>query len=626
MDSVDWGRLVGQTLMLILIAYAIFAVFLIKPLRKHKNIAAAIALVATALLTYQVGTNIADLKTPWLGWIVAAAFIIWRVSREPKSAVLSSASPHIAETSELPTTANTSRESRTRQPNVFVKHWRGDLSLPISYWVIGSLLTLVVIAIATAIGSSGVWNEIGPRASGAAILSFYCLVIPLTVWQVVGIWRSADKHTQRGGKAFWAGLAKVSVLLGLLRSGVDLQKEGVPLMITSAKLLFGSDNIPPYAIRLLRNDTELELSGGMPFGTSDAVKKFLDAAPAIEVIHLNNQGGLIAEAHRLYKTIQERNLITYTSTECVSACAIAFLAGRERYLAESGRLGFHGVSFGELGEETIGGLNDEVRHTLAKHGVPKSFVDRALSASSKEMWYPSNDELTRANVINSVVDSRYFGLSGVSQWRDAHEIELGLLAIPIYSALAQHDQENYVRLRRVMVSGVQNGQSANQIQSELRAILVEQIIPRLLKIAPDEALIRYWRSQIAEMEYLAKQNPKYCADFAFPEFAASQLDLSRMLTKDLVAEDADALVAVVESAATHPMGHEPTPRIEADLQAVIDRVGKDYPGALEVIASPAKFKDEPNALCLGVLAFYSEVLAIPSSGRTGALLRYLASN
>jgi hypothetical protein len=131
------------------------------------------------------------------------------------------------------------------------------------------------------------------------------------------------------------------------------------------------------------------------------------------------------EAYQLYKVIKDRNLITYTSGDCVSACSLAFLAGRERYLGESGRLGFHSTSnsvfSGEVAKEFNG--NDEVRQTLQNHGVPSSFIDRALSTSTNNMWYPSKDELLEAKVIDSLVDSRYFGLSSVNQWRYAPKIE-----------------------------------------------------------------------------------------------------------------------------------------------------------------------------------------------------------
>lgn len=529
---------------------------------------------------------------------------------------------------EVPKVTNSVQESppsSARQPNFLVKHWRGDYPLGFSYWVIGSLLTVIVVAITTAVGSISGLRELGPRASGTAILAIYGFVVTLTLWQMVGIWRSADKHTQRGGKAIWAGLAKVMVVLGLLRAAGDFTTQGIPLISEGAKLFAGIDNTPPHAIRLLRDGTELELAGGMPFGTTDAVKKFLDAAPAIQVIHLNSQGGRMNEAYQLYKTIKERNLITYTSADCVSACSVAFLAGRERFLGESGRLGFHSVSIGELSGEVTKELNNDVRQTLKAHGASSSFIDHALSTSPKDMWYPSKEELLKENVIGSVVDPRYYGLSGVTQWRDAHKIESGLLAVPFYSALAQYDQQNYARLRNILVSGIQKGRAEIEIQNDIRSIFVGELVPMYLKKAPDEALVRYWHSQIAEMRHLAKQSQQQCADFAFPQFARSAQNLQRLLPKEMLMEDINALAAVVKGVATNPQGFGSSPRIQADLKSAVTKVAQKYPWALEVVSSPANHKDSPALLCGAVIALYTEILAIPGSNRSGPVLRYMLS-
>ncbi|SFP53512.1 hypothetical protein SAMN05216229_103160 [Geopseudomonas sagittaria] len=521
-------------------------------------------------------------------------------------------------------TSNTRRPS-ARKTNFLVTHWRGDYSLGFSYWVIGSLLTIVVVAISAATGSINGLRELGPRTSGAVILAFYGFIIPLSLWQLVGIWRSANKHSQRGGKAIWASLAKVMVILGLLRAAVDFTTMGVPLISEGAKLLAGLDSTPPHAIRLLRDGTELELAGGMPFGTTDAIKKFLDAAPAIQVIHLNSQGGRMNEAYQLYKTIKEKGLITYTSADCVSACSFAFLAGRERYLGESGRLGFHSMSLGELSGEALKEINDEFRRTLKDHGAPNSFIDHALSTSPKDMWYPSKDELLRAKIIDSVVDSRHFGLSGVTQWRDAQKIESGLLTNPAFSALAQYDQPNYARLRNIFVAGIQKGRAEIEIQNEIRSIFLGELIPTYLKKAPNEALIRYWRSQIAQMIHLAKLNPQYCTDFAYPELAKSTLDFQHLLPKDMLIENFDALAAVIKGARTNPQESGSTPQIQSDLEAAVMRVVQEYPWTLEVLANPANHKDDPASLCAAIIALYSEVLAIPSGSRSGPALRNMLS-
>src|SRR5439155_11997846 len=100
-----------------------------------------------------------------------------------------------------------------------------------------------------------------------------------------------------------------------------------------------------YTLRLLRQNTELEVSGGIGFGLTDEVKRYLDAYPGIQVIHLNSIGGRIVEAHKLRDLIASRKLTTYSSEGCLSACATAFLGGVVRVLHEDARLGFHQPSF-----------------------------------------------------------------------------------------------------------------------------------------------------------------------------------------------------------------------------------------------------------------------------------------
>jgi hypothetical protein len=92
------------------------------------------------------------------------------------------------------------------------RHWRGDLSLPFSYWINGWLLGIGYI-----VGTVPVIEH--PNSSIAYVIG--CLIvmalgIAIQVWQLIGIWRSACKHTERGGRKIWATLAQVGVILGWL--------------------------------------------------------------------------------------------------------------------------------------------------------------------------------------------------------------------------------------------------------------------------------------------------------------------------------------------------------------------------------------------------------------------------
>ncbi len=97
--------------------------------------------------------------------------------------------------------------------NFLRKHWRGEYSLPRSYWLHGSLLGLLIGTGAVFLAASTTEALGTPYALPLEITSLVCCLFILVylVWATGGIWRSA---TRRGG--FWAGAAKVGLVLGWL--------------------------------------------------------------------------------------------------------------------------------------------------------------------------------------------------------------------------------------------------------------------------------------------------------------------------------------------------------------------------------------------------------------------------
>jgi hypothetical protein len=92
-------------------------------------------------------------------------------------------------------------------------------------------------------------------------------------------------------------------------------------------------------------------------------------------------------------------LDTYVEAHCESACTIAFLAGKERAVAPSARIGFHsGRVFGSMGifyDEK----NDRLRALYQDAGLPEAFVRQAISTPSQKMWYPTHEDLRSAGVL-----------------------------------------------------------------------------------------------------------------------------------------------------------------------------------------------------------------------------------
>lgn len=90
-------------------------------------------------------------------------------------------------------------------------------------------------------------------------------------------------------------------------------------------------------------------------------------------------------------------------------------------------------------------------------------------------------------------------------------------------------------------------------------------------------------------------------------------------------EDIDALAAVVKGVATNPQGYGSSPQVQADLKAAMLKVAQKYPWAIKIAQNPAGHKDDPTSLCGAAIVLYSEVLAIPSSSRSGPVLRHMLS-
>lgn len=282
------------------------------------------------------------------------------------------------------------------------RHWRGDLSLARSYWVNGLLLSFIAAFPAailwwTFFGPLSVWTD--PLKAAIGLAAAWGITVVVAVWQLIGTWRSATRHRSRGGWAVWAWVAGICVIVGLLGVAQISVRNGWQF----ARLVQTAVADPregPVGVWVLSNgDIEFNDMFGPPiFSHAYLVYDLLAANPQASMIHLNSPGGSVNEARAVQRAIAERGLSTYVSSVCASACTIAFMGGRQRYLAPGARLGFHGVS-GDDAEE----WNEGLRRGLIARGVEPWFADKTTSDT---MWWPSTQELLDANVITGVCKRR----------------------------------------------------------------------------------------------------------------------------------------------------------------------------------------------------------------------------
>ena len=110
---------------------------------------------------------------------------------------------------------------------------------------------------------------------------------------------------------------------------------------------------------------------------------------------------------RTLERIVDRGLDTYALHDCNSACTIAFVAGRRRWLAPGARLGFHRYAIS--GQSTLFiDIEQEQRTDLAfyaSRGVAPAFLGALFDKPHEDIWFPATDDLVAAGLAHGVLDA-----------------------------------------------------------------------------------------------------------------------------------------------------------------------------------------------------------------------------
>ena len=299
----------------------------------------------------------------------------------------------------------TRRHAMTYTPlGYFRRHWRGELSLPVSFCVNDLLGRLALSRVADLLSATVMGLETA-YAPAASIILYWSLVLPVEIGLLVGVWRAAEHHRARTGRRGSSRIAQTVVLIQLLVTFGSLTFWGVPAVRESLKLALVLKQLSDLEINVYEEDTVLVLTGGIGPGFRRKVTDALDHHPRVRVVYVNMpQGGLIEEATVIGQVIHARGLTTYTSWSCVSACTFVFLGGKARYLKRGAQLGFHGPSGVTA---PFWGITDEIareRALLITAGVAAGFADKALAVPPNTVWYPEASELVAAGVVTAVTD------------------------------------------------------------------------------------------------------------------------------------------------------------------------------------------------------------------------------
>ena len=280
------------------------------------------------------------------------------------------------------------------------RHWHGELSLGVSFWVNNVLLAAPA---GMALGALAAWITVTGdllRSGSLAVLVCYPLLVLLALWCTVGCWRSAQAHVASGGSAVLARLAQLVLALGALNTGWATLFEFGPNVGSYWRMARGIDPIGNLNASLSADRQRLLLQGPIGAGDGVRVKDLLATAPQLRVVELNSPGGRLKEAETIAAAVRERQGVTRATGNCESACTLIHLAGSRRQVMPGAKLGFHRAFAGSHNPVVDQLVNLELARSYREAGLPERFIQQTLATPPWRMWYPSRAELAAADLLH----------------------------------------------------------------------------------------------------------------------------------------------------------------------------------------------------------------------------------
>lgn len=489
----------------------------------------------------------------------------------------------------------------SRTKNYLLRHWRGECSLAVSYWINGWVAVIPIAIVAVLVGVM-LRESRQPWLYLTGLLLVWSVVILAAIWQSVGTWRSAARTRRLRGKWFWPVAAQVMTVLGLLSNANLLRVRAVPAIIDAAAYVEGDPRLGEHGVRILRGGAEIEVSGPLTWGLAQQLDAALAKAPQAHVVHLDSLGGRVGVATAIADIIAAHHLDTYVNHLCASACTLTFLAGQQRWIGPRGELGFHsGTVAGTINRLAEAGF----RQRYERYGLPAGFLDHVFRTPPTELWFPSRDELARAHVVTGLAADGTFAVSGFGPQPNLRETEQQLLKLPIYAALQRADPDWQTLMAR-WDRTVSDGEPITGFATELRAHIA-RATRRLLPVAPDGALRQFAAMMLVETAAVQQADPEACWAYLHN----GHVELRRYLSQGQLGDEMAMSARLLDDATDHPQ-----PRLSAAdgkalllrLIAAMRRDGQDPDSALAALRAGAPH----DTYCPGLEALVRAAMAWPA--------------
>lgn len=291
--------------------------------------------------------------------------------------------------------------------NYISRHWRGELSLPVSCWINGFLLSITLYVLSASTVAASPWQL---RIFGAS-LGIVCIPI-IAVWQLIGIYRSAKL---KGG--FWPRMARLSVGFGWLR----LIGYIVALVVSANSELHQQHAVanhptPPveqaptglrYTYSYIQdNKLIIHVKGEITKGDAARFPKWvtdnIKTRDKIAGVSLDSPGGSVGEALLFADGVQKTEVSTIVEPgdKCVSACFLIFASGKQRFAFKDAHIGVHSLVIKGEGEnlDAKGGTLDLARIATEKFSVSPAIIGRMVATPPDKIYWLNRSDLAEMGV------------------------------------------------------------------------------------------------------------------------------------------------------------------------------------------------------------------------------------
>ncbi|ALM82094.1 ATP-dependent Clp protease proteolytic subunit [Bordetella sp. N] len=532
---------------------------------------------------------------------VLGPFNAWALRRAGLRVTAASIAPAAADAAAAPTAAV------PRRGNYFLRHWRGQLSLWVTFWINGFVFGLLFLCLHAYVSLSMKGTAPLQWLSLESVAALALGLLGL-LWWGVGMWRCADRRLAGGWARKRALMVQIMlVCLAWLTLEIGTTMPWGPVkdlaLLSIGKDVLGGD----LQVKPAPDGKSVILVGFLHLGAAERARQALDAAPQAKTVVLSSPGGRLQEGELLANLVKARGLDTYVDEYCASACTYAFLAGHERAATPNARIGFH-RPFSPFGGKAIDLLaSEDMMDRYREAGLPDWFIKRIADTPSETVWYPTQQQLVDAKVVTRMSLGGEANRYGLLKDKDS------LLRIvrrePIFQA---YDRRFPGTIDRAVAQGwavQQRGGNDGEIMTAMRGVVAASL-PGLLQETDVPGLERFSRLVLSELNAARAVSPQACV-----QVTEGSLDITMALPPAIAEEE----VAVVTQLLDAPPTRSPAPRGKTAREAMRAVSGAMPASLRDALTDEQGHKNQPGLLCNAYISFYETLLKQPPVTRDLAL-------